>query len=117
MFEKLGLKRPEVMSKIIPVEGDISLPNLGISGADLNLLFDKVSLVFNSAATIRFNEELRTAVQLNVKGPQQLLHLCRQMKQLEVYITFNVTDSGITVIISFFYLRIIGSDSCINCLQ
>ena len=88
MFEKLSLEQPEVMSKIIPVEGDISLPNLGLSGADLELLLDNVSVVFNSAATIRFNEELRTAVQLNVKGTQQLLRICRQMKHLNVYIYY-----------------------------
>ena len=86
MLEKLRMEQPEAMSKIIPVEGDISLPNLGVSGLDLELLLDKVSLVFNSAATINFSEDLRTAVQLNVKGPQQLLHMCRRMKHLDVYI-------------------------------
>ncbi len=85
MFERVSLEQPEVMSKITPVEGDISLPNLGLSEADLELLFDKVSLVFNSAATLRFTEELRTAVQLNVKGVHHLLHICRQMKHLDVY--------------------------------
>jgi len=88
MFEKLRQEKPEIMSKIIPVEGDISLPNLGLSGTDLEMLFDNVSLVFNSAATVRFTEELRTAVQLNVKSTQQLLHICRQMKNLEVCIAF-----------------------------
>ncbi len=72
------------MSKIIPVEGDIALSNLGLSEANLHLLFDKVSLVFNLAATTRFNEEVRTAVQLNVRGPQQVLNICREMKHLEV---------------------------------
>ena len=84
MFETLIREQPEVMTKIIPVEGDISLPNLGLSVADLELLLNNVSLIFNSAATIRFNEDLRTAVQLNVRGPQQLLHICRQMKHLAV---------------------------------
>ena len=84
MFENLIREQPEVMTKIIPVEGDISLPNLGLSVADLELLLNNVSLIFNSAATIRFNEDLRTAVQLNVRGPQQLLHICRQMKHLAV---------------------------------
>jgi len=85
MFEKLSLEHPEVMSKIIPVEGDISLPNLALSGTDLELLFRNVSVVFNSAATLRFTEELRTAVQLNVKGTQHLLYICRQMKHLDVH--------------------------------
>jgi len=84
MFEKLIRGQPEAMSKIRIVEGDISLPNLSLSEADLKLLLDKVSIVFHSAATVHFNEELRTAVQLNVKGTQQLLHICRHMKHLKV---------------------------------
>ncbi len=73
------------MTKIIPVEGDVSLPTLGISQRDLQVLLENVSLVFNSAATIRFNEDMRTAVQTNVKGLQELLHICRQMKNLDVF--------------------------------
>ena len=73
------------MIKIIPVEGDVSLPTLGISQRDLQVLVENVSLVFNSAATIRFNEDMRTAVQMNVKGLQELLHICRQMKHLDVF--------------------------------
>ena len=84
MFGKLIREQPEVKTKIILVQGDMSLPNLGISSADLDLLVNNVSVVFNSAATVRFNEELRTAVKLNVKGPQQLLHICHQMKHLVV---------------------------------
>lgn len=72
------------MTKIIPVKGDVSLPMLGLSQRDLNVLIENVSLVFNVAATIRFNEDLRTAVQINVKGPQELLLVCRQLKHLDV---------------------------------
>jgi len=72
------------MTKIIPVAGDVTLPSLGLSPADLQLLSDNVSLVFNSAATVRFDEELRTAVELNVKGPQRLINVCHQMKHLDV---------------------------------
>ena len=111
MFEKLSFEQPEVMSKIIPVEGDISLPNLGLSAANLELLFDKVSVVFHSAATVRFNEELRKAVQLNVKGPQQLLHICRQMKHLDVYLPFNL------IYFNTFSLIKLGFGSRIDCLQ
>ena len=69
MFGQLVREQPEVLTKIIPVEGDISLPNLGISSSDLEQLADNVSVVFHSTATVRFNEELKSAVNLNVKGP------------------------------------------------
>ena len=66
------------------VKGDVTLPELGLSSSDLQLLIENVSIVFHSAATIRFNEELKTALEMNVKGPMRLLEICRQMKRLEV---------------------------------
>ncbi len=72
------------MEKIMVVKGDVTLPELGLSSSDLQLLIENVSIVFHSAATIRFNEELKTALEMNVKGPMRLLEICRQMKRLEV---------------------------------
>ena len=45
--------------KIIPVCGDIMLPDLGISEHDRHRLEQEVHLVFHSAATVRFEETLR----------------------------------------------------------
>ena len=94
MFGQLVREQPEVLTKIIPVEGDISLPNLGISSSDLELLAENVSVVFHSAATVRFNEELRSAVNVNVKGPQRLLRICHQMKHLVVCNSVTVIPEG-----------------------
>jgi fatty acyl-CoA reductase len=77
-------QQPNVMEKIMVVKGDVTLPELGLSSSDLQLLIENVSIVFHSAATIRFNEELKTALEMNVKGPMRLLEICRQMKRLEV---------------------------------
>jgi fatty acyl-CoA reductase len=84
VFENLRRDRPQAMDKVIPVAGDVTLEGFGISPEDLKLLCDEVSIVFNSAATVRFDEDLRTAVDLNVKGPQRLMNVCHQMKRLEV---------------------------------
>lgn len=74
------------MEKITAVTGDVTLPGYGLSTSDLRLLTENVSIVFNSAATVKFDEELKAAIGMNVKGPMQLLNICRQMKQLEVSI-------------------------------
>lgn len=47
------------LSKVFAVKGDISLPDLGISEEDEELLTRDVSVVFHSAATIRFTAPLR----------------------------------------------------------
>lgn len=66
------------------VEGDVTLPELGLSATDLKTICDRVSVVFNCAASVRFDEDLKTAVNMNVKGPQRLLKICKQMLQHEV---------------------------------
>ena len=84
VFENLRKDHPEQMKKIVAVAGDVTLPSFGLSNDDLQTLLDNVSVVFNSAATVKFDEELKTAVQLNVKGPRELLSICRKMKKLQV---------------------------------
>lgn len=73
-----------MLEKIVAVTGDVTREGFGLSPSDLNLLIENVSIVFNLAATVRFDEELKDALQMNVKGPRYLLNICRKMKHLEV---------------------------------
>lgn len=86
MFDPLKEQQPHAMEKIVPIAGDVTLPNFGMSPSDQQTILENVSVVFNSAATIKFDEDLKTAMEMNVKGPRHLLELCRQMKRLEVCI-------------------------------
>ena len=70
--------------KLIAIEGDVTLPGFGISSDDMQLLIDNVSIVFHSAATVRFDEDLKKAIEMNVEGPRRMLHICKQMKKLQV---------------------------------
>lgn len=40
-------------------------------------------MVFHVAATVRFDEKLKQAVAINVRGPQEIITLCRQMTNLK----------------------------------
>jgi hypothetical protein len=84
IFSKVKEQQPKVMDKVTAVRGDVTMPQLGLSPSDLQLLIENVSVVFHSAATIRFEEELKTALVMNVKGPMELLEIYRKMKHLEV---------------------------------
>lgn len=59
-------------------------PELGISAADRETLTRNVSIVFHSAATVKFDEALNLSVMINMLGSQQLVHLCHRMDNLEV---------------------------------
>lgn len=47
------------MEKIVVVEGDILVDGLGLSESDVKLITENVSVIFHSAATIKFDEPLR----------------------------------------------------------
>ncbi|XP_076687159.1 putative fatty acyl-CoA reductase CG5065 [Andrena cerasifolii] len=82
VFGRIRTEFPDAFNKIYPVKGDVSLPNLGLSPEDRNTLIQRVNIVFHSAATVRFDEPLKVAVNLNTKGTDLVIELCRNMKNL-----------------------------------
>lgn len=86
LFETLRRERPQELNKIVPIVGDITEPELGISAADQTMLCQKVSVVFHSAATVKFDEKLKLSVTINMLGTQQLVQLCHRMLNLEALV-------------------------------
>ncbi|XP_039313020.1 putative fatty acyl-CoA reductase CG5065 [Solenopsis invicta] len=73
---------PSTLKKIFPVKGDVGLPELGLYSEDKDMLLQSVNIVFHSAATVRFDEPLKIAVNLNMMGTDRMLDLCRRMTNL-----------------------------------
>ncbi|XP_043603767.1 putative fatty acyl-CoA reductase CG5065 [Bombus pyrosoma] len=80
IYDNIKAKHPSVLSKVYPVKGDVSLPHLGISREDRNLLLEKVNIVFHVAATVRFNEPLHVAVNVNTNGTARVVELWNELK-------------------------------------
>lgn len=84
IFDIIRAKSPNSIDKIILMEGDISKNNLGLSELHRNILIKNVSVIVNSAATIKFNEPLRSAIDTNLKSLHELIKLSHMMKNLKV---------------------------------
>ncbi|XP_035228871.1 putative fatty acyl-CoA reductase CG5065 isoform X2 [Stegodyphus dumicola] len=93
VFSRLKHEKPTTLTKIVPIAGDISLSNLGLSQSDVNMLSKHVSVVFHSAATVRFDEPLKKSVNLNLLGTQRVLHLCKKMAQLAALVHVSTAYS------------------------
>ncbi|RWS24446.1 putative fatty acyl-CoA reductase-like protein [Leptotrombidium deliense] len=85
IFDRIRKECPNVLEKVIAISGDITYPMLGINSTDLSMLRSEVSIVFHSAATIRFDEPLKRAVNLNVAGTKHVIDVCNQLKNLQVF--------------------------------
>ncbi|XP_058830647.1 fatty acyl-CoA reductase wat [Topomyia yanbarensis] len=94
MFDKMKQACPKYDHKIRPIAGDCMLPNLGISSSDRELLLENVNIVFHLAATVRFDEKMKTAMQINVKACRDILDLCYEMKHLKsiIYVSTAYTQ-------------------------
>jgi fatty acyl-CoA reductase len=73
-----------VESKVLAIQGDIAQRGLGLSTQDRHQLCREVSIVFHVAATVRFNENLKVAIQNNVTGTQEVVGLCKEMSNITV---------------------------------
>lgn len=85
-FEHVHREHAEALEKLVAVDGDLTEPGLGLQPADYELLTREVSVVFHSAATIKFNETLRQAVEMNMEGTRKVLKLCHEMKKLQAVV-------------------------------
>lgn len=98
LFDKLRRDAPNELLKVIAVPGDITEHELGISESDQNVLIRNVSVVFHSAATVKFDEALKISVTINMVGTKQLLNLCHRMQNLEVKNMYTVVYYNINAL-------------------
>lgn len=64
--------------------GDMTELKLGLSDQDYNFLIENVSVVFHVAASVRFDEPIRDATIMNVRGTREIVYLAKKMKNLRV---------------------------------
>ncbi|XP_023234534.1 fatty acyl-CoA reductase 1-like isoform X1 [Centruroides sculpturatus] len=93
IFDKIKKQNPEILNKVVPINGDITLPNLGISNHDMSTLLANVSIVFHCAATVRFDEPLKRAVNINIIGTKKVMEICKNMKELKALIHVSTAYS------------------------
>lgn len=70
--------------KVVPIEGDASKMAFGVSENDFEKI-KNVSIVFNVAASVSFDEPLKSAVLTNTRGTRELLEMSLRFKKLSVF--------------------------------
>lgn len=75
----------------MPIEGDITEPNLGINEKSRKLLMEKINIVFHSAASVRFDDPLKKAILINTRAPRDLANLALEMKNIKVFVHISTS--------------------------
>ncbi|KAB0791177.1 hypothetical protein PPYR_02977 [Photinus pyralis] len=105
LFDSLRSTCPKFRHKVVGIAGDCSLTDLGLTIQDRQLLIQEVSIVFHVAATVRFDEKLKLAMAINVKGPREVLYLCREMINLKsvIHVSTAYSNCNLSMIEEKFY--------------
>lgn len=79
-------QQPEIFNKLIPIQGDVGLDDLGISQADRQTLIDNVNVIIHSAATLDFHEPLKPTVHINLLGTRRITQLAKSVRNLNALV-------------------------------
>ncbi|KAM7261594.1 hypothetical protein ACFE04_020671 [Oxalis oulophora] len=75
-----------ILSKLVPVVGNVCDPNLGIEEELANMITKEVDVIVNSAATTSFDERYDVAIAINTKGPCNLMGFAKKFKKLKLLV-------------------------------
>lgn len=82
LFDKLRKENHSSFEKLIPVLGDISNEDLGLSKNERQTLIEQVSIIFHIAANVRFEGNLKKDIFSNVRSTRDICILAKSMKNL-----------------------------------
>ncbi|XP_032686166.1 fatty acyl-CoA reductase 1-like isoform X4 [Odontomachus brunneus] len=88
LFDRLREETPNFRDKVVPLVqvNELYEKNLGLTKDDIDLVINKVSIIFHLAATVRFNEDIKVAAKINVFGTCAIFKLAKRMPNLKSFI-------------------------------
>ncbi|XP_019455007.1 PREDICTED: fatty acyl-CoA reductase 2-like [Lupinus angustifolius] len=78
--------RAFMLSKLVPVVGNICESNLGLDEDTCDVIAEKVDVIVNSAANTTFDERYDTAININTRGPCRLMSIAKKCKNLKLFL-------------------------------
>lgn len=85
-FDRIRAKNPEYLKKIVALEGDTTMENLGLSNEDIEKFYENVNVIFHLAASIRMDESIKVAIKNNTMSTKRLIEMSRNIKNFDVSI-------------------------------
>jgi fatty acyl-CoA reductase len=119
LFQNMGSFDPQFKEKVRIINGDMELPDLGISDDDCEYIKDRVEIVIHGAASLNMEGRLYQTIATNIRGTKALLDLALQMKQLKsfVFISTAYSQHPLPYIEEVFYKPPMDFRDLINLLE
>lgn len=94
LFDVLRAMNPEFAQKLFPIAGDVAELKLGFSEETLAQL-SNVSIIFHSAATVRFDDSLKYSILINTRGTREVMRFAETLKNIKMVMHISTTYSNV----------------------
>ncbi|KAJ4885758.1 Fatty acyl-CoA reductase 2 [Raphanus sativus] len=75
-----------MLDKLVPVTGNICDSNIGLQADSAEEIAKEVDVIINSAANTTFNERYDVALDINTRGPGNLMGFAKKCKKLKLFL-------------------------------
>jgi alcohol-forming fatty acyl-CoA reductase len=93
LFNELREKCPERFEKIVLIPTDFEADKI-VSEENLQKIIEEVNIVFHVLATVKFNEPLHLAVDINMLISEKIVKIVNQMKNLKSFVHVSTLFSN-----------------------
>lgn len=93
LFQSASGADPHFRRKLKVIIGDLESHELGISSVDRDYIQANVQIIIHAAATVRFDEEIKKAISINIYGTRNVLELAKGSKCLQSLVYFSTAYS------------------------
>lgn len=83
-FDRIRNEKPEMFQKLLPIQGDIDLPDFGISEENLEKIINETEIIFNVSGLVNFEEPIQSAFRSNTGSFKNLVDIAKKMKNLQI---------------------------------
>jgi len=85
-FDRVRKVHPNFMDKLSYVSCNLEAKDLGISRQSKRLLRNEVNVFIHCAATLKFNEIIRVAYEMNVQCTRRIMKILKRCRHLESFV-------------------------------
>lgn len=94
LFDVVKKMDPNFDQKLVPINGDVGQIGLGLSLDDKKKM-ENITIIYHSAATVRFDDTLKYAVLTNTRGTREVMEFALDLKHLKVLCHISTSYSNV----------------------
>ncbi|XP_050306470.1 fatty acyl-CoA reductase wat-like isoform X2 [Anthonomus grandis grandis] len=97
MFEEpvfYNISKSLFAEKVCAIEGDLRQKSVGLCKEDINIIQNKINVVFHCGASLNMDSKLAEAVMTNVNGTAEILEIMKEAQSLQAFILVSTAYSN-----------------------